>query len=164
MQIYYNTDSRVQIRFNFIDEDDSQGDKDTLSFVQNKIKYSFISTADVVEKPDSDFIFTAKKLLVPLEIIKRLPRRALITNHFNALKRKLDVGNVSTSTEKVLNILNTKRSADEIKINCPFHNDKHPSLSLNVKKNIFYCFGCNKSGNSVELLNKLQSKANEGRV
>jgi DNA primase len=29
---------------------------------------------------------------------------------------------------------------------CPFHEDKHPSLSINVEKGLFHCFGCDESG------------------
>ena len=35
---------------------------------------------------------------------------------------------------------------------CPFHTENTPSFSVNTRKNFFYCFGCQKSGNSIDLL------------
>jgi hypothetical protein len=34
---------------------------------------------------------------------------------------------------------------------CPFHGEKTPSFSVNVKKNIFKCFGCGVSGDQIKL-------------
>ena len=39
--------------------------------------------------------------------------------------------------------------------NCPFHNEKTPSMSISKSKQIFYCFGCNKGGDSITLVSLL---------
>lgn len=36
--------------------------------------------------------------------------------------------------------------------NCPFHNEKTPSFSVNDKKQIFYCFGCGATGSVIGFL------------
>ncbi len=36
--------------------------------------------------------------------------------------------------------------------NCPFHNEKTPSFTVSPSKEIFKCFGCGKSGNSINFL------------
>ena len=35
---------------------------------------------------------------------------------------------------------------------CPFHNDKHPSLHFDLKKNRYKCFACGASGNVIDLV------------
>ena len=32
---------------------------------------------------------------------------------------------------------------------CPFHNDRHPSMSVNQEKKMFNCFSCNTKGNVI---------------
>src|SRR5437867_3703288 len=35
---------------------------------------------------------------------------------------------------------------------CPFHNEKTPSFTVSPSKEIFKCFGCGKSGNSISFI------------
>lgn len=41
---------------------------------------------------------------------------------------------------------NIKRKK-QVLVNCPFHNDNTPSLSINLENGLFKCFACNESGN-----------------
>lgn len=48
----------------------------------------------------------------------------------------------------------------EIKNNlaiCPFHEEKQASLSLNDKKNVFYCFGCGAKGDVIEFIRRMEN-------
>src|SRR5437762_8358288 len=35
---------------------------------------------------------------------------------------------------------------------CPFHADKHPSLSVNEEKQVFHCFACGESGDVIDFV------------
>ena len=39
---------------------------------------------------------------------------------------------------------------------CPFHDDKHASLSISREKQIFKCFSCNTSGNAITFVQKYE--------
>lgn len=42
-----------------------------------------------------------------------------------------------------------------IKIICPLHNESVPSMSVDLERGYFYCFGCGAKGSIVELISKL---------
>jgi DNA primase len=44
-----------------------------------------------------------------------------------------------------------KRGSNYIGL-CPFHNEKSPSFSVSPSKEIYKCFGCGKSGNTISFL------------
>jgi len=46
----------------------------------------------------------------------------------------------------------TPAGNNEVKIKCPCHDDKSPSVSLNIKKNLWICHVCNASGDIISLL------------
>ena len=35
---------------------------------------------------------------------------------------------------------------------CPFHDDRHPSLSFSVRRNSYRCFVCGASGGTIDLV------------
>ena len=35
---------------------------------------------------------------------------------------------------------------------CPFHNEKTPSFSINIDKQIYKCFGCGKGGGTINFI------------
>ena len=41
---------------------------------------------------------------------------------------------------------------------CPFHNDRHASLSFNVRKNTYRCFVCDSHGDTIDLVRHLLNK------
>lgn len=57
---------------------------------------------------------------------------------------------------KVCNILGIKLNRSNMAL-CPFpnHREKTPSFSVSVSKNIFKCFGCEKSGDAITLVSEM---------
>lgn len=45
----------------------------------------------------------------------------------------------------------TKRGSDYVAC-CPFHDEKSPSFSIKESENFYKCFGCNKTGDSIQFL------------
>jgi len=41
---------------------------------------------------------------------------------------------------------------------CPFHEERTPSFTIYLKDNTYHCFSCKAHGNSIDLLNHLNSK------
>lgn len=48
-----------------------------------------------------------------------------------------------------------KRGANYLGL-CPFHNEKTPSFTVSASKEIYKCFGCGKSGNSISFIMELE--------
>ena len=48
-----------------------------------------------------------------------------------------------------------KRGANYLGL-CPFHNEKTPSFTVSPAKEIYKCFGCGRSGNTISFLMELE--------
>lgn len=49
---------------------------------------------------------------------------------------------------------------DKVKVICPFHEDYKPSLLVDLEKQTFYCFGCNKHGNVIDFIKEVEHCSN----
>ena len=49
---------------------------------------------------------------------------------------------------------------------CPFHTEKTPSFSVNPELGVYFCFGCQKSGDSITLIREIEhlDRSEERRV
>src|SRR5258708_36739790 len=57
-----------------------------------------------------------------------------------AIKSKINI------VDLVGEYLTLKKSGINFKANCPFHDEKTPSFVISPERQIFKCFGCQKSG------------------
>ena len=69
-----------------------------------------------------------------------------------------DVAQVREATDIVGLIserLALKRSGGRFSGLCPFHTEKTPSFSVNPELGLYYCFGCQESGDAITFVRKL---------
>lgn len=62
--------------------------------------------------------------------------------------------------DKILDNFKLRHDCDmertnSVMICCPFHSDADPSLSINYERKSWYCFGCGKSGDTLQFLVEL---------
>jgi len=55
------------------------------------------------------------------------------------------------------------KKGTELRLSCPFHEDSTPSLSVNVDRGIFYCFGCRVKGDVIDWVVKKEGIAGDNR-
>jgi DNA primase len=67
-------------------------------------------------------------------------------NSIEQIKSRIDIIDVIGEYIKL-----KKRGANYLG-NCPFHNEKTPSFTVSPSKEIYKCFGCGKSGNTITFL------------
>lgn len=63
-----------------------------------------------------------------------------------SIEQLLDRVNIVDIVERYTPV---KKSGRNYVCLCPFHNDKNPSMSLNVEKNLYHCFSCKAGGNLI---------------
>jgi DNA primase len=49
-----------------------------------------------------------------------------------------------------------KRAGRTLKANCPFHNEKTPSFTINTERGIYKCFGCGEGGDIFDFMMKIE--------
>jgi len=47
---------------------------------------------------------------------------------------------------------------------CPFHNDKHPSMSIHPNRGIAKCFSCGAGGNAISFIQKYENEINHNQI
>src|SRR5206468_6291881 len=84
---------------------------------------------------------------IPLEnLINCIPRLMISQNTIQQILSRLDIIDVIGSFVKL-----KKRGANYLGL-CPFHNEKTPSFTVSPAKEIYKCFGCGRSGNTISFL------------
>ncbi len=72
----------------------------------------------------------------------------------DVVKRILDENNIVDVIEEFLPL---KKAGANYSTNCPFHKEKTPSFIVSPDKQIFHCFGCGESGDSISFITKYKN-------
>lgn len=59
---------------------------------------------------------------------------------------------------KVLIYYGLLNDTNEKKIVCPFHEDINPSMQIDLDKGLYFCYGCQKSGDAFNLVKEVEKK------
>lgn len=79
-----------------------------------------------------------------------MPRTGLLD--FTAIRNSISF----TEVLDYYDLTPERLGAKQVKINCPFHEDRTPSCSINIEKGIFNCFGCTAEGNILDFIAELE--------
>lgn len=72
----------------------------------------------------------------------------------DVINRILDENNIVDVIEEFLPL---KKAGNNYSTNCPFHKEKTPSFIVSPDKQMFHCFGCGESGDSISFLSKYKN-------
>ena len=78
-----------------------------------------------------------------------------------------DVARVRAATDIVALIgehTEIKRSGRQWMARCPLHGERTPSLSVSPEKGVYYCFGCQRSGDAITFVQEMESLDFAGAV
>ena len=70
-----------------------------------------------------------------------------------------DIAKVRASVDLVALIgehTDIKRSGRNWMARCPLHGERTPSLSVNAEKGVYYCFGCQRSGDAITFVQEIE--------
>ena len=96
-------------------------------------------------KNDLIFIITTKKIQRSLSL-RFEPFTLISQNTIQQILSRIDIIDIIGSFVKL------KKRGTNYLGQCPFHNEKTPSFTVSPTKEIYKCFGCGKSGNSISFL------------
>src|ERR1700722_15936992 len=71
-------------------------------------------------------------------------------NIFSFLKQRISIVDV------VQEYTTLKKAGSYLKGTCPFHSEKTASFTVSPHKEIFYCFGCHASGDTIGFIAKIE--------
>ena len=72
----------------------------------------------------------------------------------DVIQRITDANDIVDLIEEFLPL---KKAGANYNTNCPFHKEKTPSFVVSQEKQIYHCFGCGESGNSLKFLMKYKN-------
>jgi DNA primase len=72
----------------------------------------------------------------------------IIKEFFERFQKEVSIPNLMVKMDKMPQTGNGIQQF----YNCPFHSDSTPSFSVNIERNVFRCFGCEREGGPYKLI------------
>jgi hypothetical protein len=133
--------------------------------IKNKVKPYLKRVRKIEDDSNRWFWREGVKVLFGVELaeavnnIQRLKRLELTMNYKPNKVGKVEDFEAKTRSAKEIPILNIASSFIQLRKSganyvalCPFHSEKSPSFYIYPNTNSFYCFGCQKGGDSIDFI------------
>jgi len=118
--------------------------KDFLLAEIEKVREAFIQGCAELALRKDDLTYWSEKRLASLE--KRMYKLGMDVKIVTGRLESISPEMIARARRYPIDTLVTVRHGKAL---CPFHNDKHPSMD--VRKNFYYCYSCNASGDVIDL-------------
>ena len=81
------------------------------------------------------------------------PKVEVREGHFSVktIKEAHDIVDVISRYTKL------RKAGKEYVGKCPFHQENHPSLQVSQKKQLFYCFSCQRKGDAIDFIKAIEN-------
>ena len=154
--IFFNDKNCLVVKFDNSSENLSKLHLIT-SIEINNIHYGFYLNKKNIENVKS-FLFIGKFITFPAHYRKEF---ALIQNICNLPKinKQTSIRNYffPVNLDVVRKYFKIDDDVNIFKVKCVFHDDKNPSMTVDLEKGLFYCFGCCSGGKLVKLIHQIKN-------
>lgn len=129
----------------------------TIICIEN-MYYAFYINEKDIEKSKS-ILYIGKSIMFPdhcqqqFNLLQSIYKSSTLKS-----KNKINIVRKSSNMRNVMIKEHFKTEDDIFKTCCIFHEDCNPSMSVNLRLGVFYCFSCKSGGSVTKLLNKIRSK------
>lgn len=158
MDLFYNNISNILVQFSRDPIENC-----IVTFETHGYHFGFRTAAAAIQESKTMnnkkqvFLYTGKTLLIDKHLLRKLPPPPI--NSIHRYFRRKRPASEDTIVLEIINHYALNSDGESHIVHCPFHTDNNPSLNVNLKEGVFYCFSCREGGRISRLWTKLKTKS-----